>query len=724
MKQRQARSQGTPSQKQQKQELADKLERVREILDDENKRHFDEPLFDLTKLRQALDKAVPSPLDMKGYFAQIIRSPSRYEVIFDEAMKIADQEEYDVLNQLKEKNEDDIFDFANNFVRQRKPLPIFFRTFDIMGDVADISESSDEPAFVTADEIAQDEEIITGIRQKGEMGGKGLVKSREIKLIEQVNMDEGVGKGSLKNKPIFRSVKKSRPFIAEREELKAREGRTARMQPIPFGLGGQRNDFKEEKLKTCLQFYKIFPWVKDQVRDVFVAPISANFDDTFFIRSDFYEHVSSYGGFALTSDEVEKFYRPKEKYFQLQCYGTNKHYDDTDPNIIRVTWKEQEYLFMIGILTENRGFLIQNTDILTAEEDYIDNWLGKSEKRREELLESNYVPSDAKAVARNEILSALSSVVPKADLLYTNRILSNIVDKMVDLSSNTNDFFLRVADLIVFINPNISFVSSIFAKRLAKMQYKPEILPLLTPKEKLPEIFADIRIPEATIDQVNNTLHFQMERVFENLVNITVMYNVIPTRKQTRPFQMGGTGAGRIRAEGRDDKIIIGLPEWKNACVNADEVRNIPDEELIFYAHPQSSAREELNTDVFCFPINDLLDKFSREDVHNQYTGKDFSDAFVRRFLSVYSKPIQTERVVEVERGDDEPVVEGSLIKLIKAELMRIENNLIEPEYFQETELKCFGCKKVIAPGEDISSIYKSKKVSFCNMQCFEDKKW
>ncbi len=511
------------------------------------------------------------------------------------------------------------------------------------------------------------------------------------------------------NKPVFRSVQKSKPFIAEREELKAREGRKRRIQPIPFGI------FKEEKLKTCLQFYKLFPWIKDKVLDVFVAPISSNFDDSFFIRSDFYEYISSPVGFAITDDEIEKFYRPKEKYYKLQCYGINKYYNENDPEIIHVNWNNQEYLFKIGILTENRGFLIQEADILLAEEDFIEHWLGKSDKRREELLNSVNIPSDAKAVARNEILRSLLNVIPNADLLYTNRILTNIVEKIVDLSLNTSDFFLRVADLIVFINPNINFVSSVFPKRLAKMQYKPEILPLLTQREKLPEIFDDNRIPEATIEYVNRTIHFQIEKVYEDLVNYTVMYNVIPTRKATRPFQIGG----KVKPTGRDDKIIIGLPEWKNACVNVNDVINIPDEDLIFY-----SDIEDQNSDVYCFPINELLDKFSREDIHNQYTGKDFSDTFVRRFLSVYSKPIQAERVVEVERVEEENIPEGPLIKLIKAELLRLENNLIEPEYFQEEEIKCLECKKAVPAGEGMLSIYKGKKVAFCNMECFENKKW
>ncbi len=46
---------------------------------------------------------------------------------------------------------------------------------------------------------------------------------------------------------------------------------------------------------------------------------------------------------------------------------------------------------------------------------------------------------------------------------------------------------------------------------------------------------------------------------------------------------------------------------------------NIPMKDLIFY-----SDIEDHNSRVYCFPINDLLDKFSREDIHNQYTEKIF----------------------------------------------------------------------------------------------------
>ncbi len=69
-------------------------------------------------------------------------------------------------------------------------------------------------------------------------------------------------------------------------------------------------------------------------------------------------------------------------------------------------------------MTENRGFLYKK-QIFTAEEDFIEHVLGKSDKRREELLNSVNIPR-AKAVARNEILRSLLNVIPNADLLYTN----------------------------------------------------------------------------------------------------------------------------------------------------------------------------------------------------------------------------------------------------------------------------------------------------------------
>ncbi len=40
-----------------------------------------------------------------------------------------------------------------------------------------------------------------------------------------------------------------------------------------------------------------------------------------------------------------------------------------------------------------------------------------------------------------KFVRSLLNVIPNADLLYTNRILTNIVEKIVDLSLNTSDFF-------------------------------------------------------------------------------------------------------------------------------------------------------------------------------------------------------------------------------------------------------------------------------------------
>ncbi len=44
----------------------------------------------------------------------------------------------------------------------------------------------------------------------------------------------------------------------------------------------------------------------------------------------------------------------------------------TTPKLFMLIGIIRNILFKIGILTENRGFLIQEADILLAEEDFID----------------------------------------------------------------------------------------------------------------------------------------------------------------------------------------------------------------------------------------------------------------------------------------------------------------------------------------------------------------
>ncbi len=68
-------------------------------------------------------------------------------------------------------------------------------------------------------------------------------------------------------------------------------------------------------------------------------------------------------------------------------------------------------------MTENRGFLIQEADILLAEEDFIEHWLGKSDKDGR-IMNSVNIPSDAKAVARNEILRSLLKLF-QMQIFYT-----------------------------------------------------------------------------------------------------------------------------------------------------------------------------------------------------------------------------------------------------------------------------------------------------------------
>ncbi len=74
-------------------------------------------------------------------------------------------------------------------------------------------------------------------------------------------MKEGIGRGKILGINLFvRSVQKSKPFIAEREELKAREGRKRRIQPIHLEF------LKKKNLKPVYNFINFFPGLKISFR--------------------------------------------------------------------------------------------------------------------------------------------------------------------------------------------------------------------------------------------------------------------------------------------------------------------------------------------------------------------------------------------------------------------------------------------------------------------------
>lgn len=454
---------------------------------------------------------------------------------------------------------------------------------------------------------------------------------------------------------------------------------------------------KEQTLVDCLTFYKFYPWIKDRVKSVWVLPISANFDETFYIRDEQY----------LNRNDV--WFKPKEKFFLLQCNASSKRFLNSDLHIyvdepIKGIAKGT-YIFRLGTMRATKGFVVHDDEILSLERDYIDTWAGNYHNVREALLERQDIPDVVLKVIYQHLSSSLGNISEK---IYTERVLHNVLNALALNNTRnpngppvlgTRDIIMQTASLLVYIDLDIKFVGkSVFIERLRRGFYKPEILPYLSPSEKLPEIYEDPRVPANTREQVTEKIHKQCLDISNQIIESIMTYGMIPARKATRPE----------RRPAVNHNIIIGFPDWKQVCTNSDDVYDIPDEELIFYSEPGGN--------VYCFKIHELLKQFANRNNRNPYTKNNFSDEFVKRILSIYSKPVNPPpiNVTTPNRKN-----EGRLIMLIKAKLNQLKG-VTEAFSVEVPTTKCFKCNEAIK-GPGMVSVYKGKQITFCNAECFED---
>jgi len=444
--------------------------------------------------------------------------------------------------------------------------------------------------------------------------------------------------------------------------------------------------FKPESLKTCLTFYKKYPWIPNlDVLDIFISPIQ-NIDETFYINSDIHVHNN------------ENFYRPKEKYYLLQCYGTNKHYKPWSHEVEYIFWNNIEFGLKIGIKTPN-NFLIQNSEILGTEKNFIDDWLGNYDSRKQQIIDSFTVPDELFTVAKNMIQNSLANIIKN---VYTDNILTQIVQEFKKKYVNSRKFIQSISFFLAFLNPNKYFIEiPLFWKRLDLHMYRPEIFPWLTEKDMLPEIFEDFRIPNKTVTDVANILIEQQQIISDQLITATLNFNNIPLRKYREKLQPVA-----------ENKITIGLPSWKSLCFNYNDIQTIDDDQLVFY----TDVTGDLQHKPLCFDIAYLVQNFSSGYIVNPYSGLPFSQEFVQKILATYSPQ---NKIPVTTKPKDPP--NPWLITMVKQELVKLENKLI-PEYFSTftKKNKCSVCKQQML--NKISSLYKGKPISFCSTACFENK--
>lgn len=564
-----------------------------------------------------------------GLFKQISLNPLNYSTLIQKYLEDEPitQKERDVLINLSNFDKDLVNKVALEFLRQNKPLEIFF----------------EEYLFGESSRDIQTQEIVSKTALKTILLDEG-----EINLTSEINKT-------------FYTLDKS------------------------------------QRIKDYTFFFKTIPWIKNKVTGIYLKPLSSNLNEDFYIKTQKY----------FFNNEV--FYKPKDKFYRLQgSFSTIKTQND---DVLKIVGSDGEFILKLGFLIEDETFIVQNEEIFVREQDFLENWGGNLTKRRNQLLASTSICEETKETCKLFLRDAFTLVVGKTfESIYNSKVLSVIIDKTVELSENTFDFIDRISNLLIYTNPQLSFVTStIFSKRLAKFYYNPEILPLLTEKEKMPEIFDDQHISPKTLSHVVDVLNEQRKKLNEEITESILMYNVIPQNKNTMPKII--TGNNNVQR----NNLIIGLPEWKKYSENYNDIKDVSEEKLIYYNE---------DSIIYGFEINNLIDKFIKNDYINEISGKQFSASFIKHFSKIYN--VLNKDIISREINHDysqEEIIEkqiekGILIELIEKEIALFENL----KNGDDKQKKCNSCNDIVG-NNAIESVRRGEVVKFCDIECLE-KKW
>jgi len=412
-------------------------------------------------------------------------------------------------------------------------------------------------------------------------------------------------------------------------------------------------------------FYKILPWVKDDINDIYVRPLNAASESLVVVKH------------SLTDAKGREYYKPNRKYFEIQTSAKKKK--QIKEEFSATAADGVVYKFSVGIIT-NRGLIVQNEDIFRAETEFINSWRGADRSQEIKLLLDGPVGESILYSARQLVSAAVRNATYVDDIVAVYQR---------HFGAKTELFVSHLLDLVVFIEPQLSFLrETMFSRRMRTDEpfYKPDILPFLTPAEKLEEIYADPKLPANTLDYVNNHLVEKKALMRDSWIQAVIVTQNLGVKRDRK----------KMAPQPKSRPKIVDLPPWKSVCKNATDVAGEPDETLLFY-------REDV--DVYGFTIEQMFKIIETTGV-NPYTKNPLPHDYVRRFLDTFH-PVRR-APPSVERRETEPTdrVERNLLaELLDAQLTQLER-------------VCFVCRK--GPTlKDLELTRGDESLCFCSQECF-----
>lgn len=411
-------------------------------------------------------------------------------------------------------------------------------------------------------------------------------------------------------------------------------------------------------------FFRILPWFKEKVNDVYVCPLNDN------------ARMLVINTSTVQDNEGMVYYHVNKNYYKAQALARRrrqrgaKHYIDFNGHV---------YEFIVGIVTDH-GLFQQNEEIFQAQQQFLNNWTNKvRESEIQKLLQS---PVDLLSFS-SFFRSFLSCTVGVTSQDYIERVIGVYYQLFKNKGS---EFIEHACNLLIFLNPKLSLIHlPAFVVRFKKLWYKPEILPYLSENEKLFEIFDDVNSPQDTKTSIIERLYQQkMDLKNEWISHLLVDRSSVKMR-------------GRVRVEPPKQKFVE-LPSWRRVCKNAQHLTDVEDQDLVYFKD---------GTDIYGFSIVHMFNLVENHNSLNPYTGQPLNRNAVKRFLDTYVRPVEHSEPSKVDAGNLIVDADNELVRLLETQLCLFEK-------------LCMHCRKKKSVDTIFIETYDSNTpiLNFCSSEC------
>ena len=296
----------------------------------------------------------------------------------------------------------------------------------------------------------------------------------------------------------------------------------------------------------------------------------------------------------IIDEEGNKWYKVNKmffKFFNLISLFRKKQEGEiltvNIENLFEDFGDETEIKLKIGFLIDDENFIIQNENIFNQEIEYFRNQNSTTQQKTRKILKEQ-LSKEIIEVASEKLFEELKKIT---NLTQGRNYSDEIVKQMAIGCENVNEFIEKMADFLVYIEPTVDNIGNkIFKKKLISGYYLPEVIPTLSPAEKLPEIFND-STPAKFQDTVANVINNCKSIFVQDF--LLVIYN--------RRY-------GKNKIEYNPITII--------KCENSKKYEKFAPEEIVYYYNEETDK-------TYCFLIKDLLTQF-RDGNSKIYTKSKF----------------------------------------------------------------------------------------------------